>query len=852
MSPRQRSDKSARLRSKPPTVSVPARKVLGFLDQIDATGIGGWVVDFANPAPGLRIRVLVDGNIADVITCDVHRDDARLLKLPTRRIGFYFDIPERFRDGLRHVMTFSNLDGTGIQMASGAGEEMAELNFCLPRSVRVEGVADGMVDGLIRGWAVNIDDHAKTKVGGVRILITAAGEPVGELLADQYRPDVAAAIGCDASCGFAFAPPAALRHRKRTELRFLAMPGRQELRGSPMELAFTDDGERARLTNLIARADELFAFAYRLHRELKAAMPAERYLLSDYGRWAADSLPLALPRAIANYGALPPDAPLVSIVCPVYRPEITDFLRAIDSVRAQTYQNWELVLVDDASRDAALAQMMLALGRIDGRIKLIALRKNGGIANATNVAIKAASGKFIVFLDHDDLLEAGALEILLRAQAATAARLLYSDEDKVDGTGALSEPHFKPDFNYRFLLEVNYICHLVMVEAALLKAVGVLDSQLDGAQDHDLLLRVSEVLEPRQIHHVPEILYHWRKAANSTATAGSGAKPMAAKAGVAAVAAHLRRRKINAEVSARAGLTCYQLDWKPSATTAQAARVSILIPFRDHIAMTAECVAAIRSSTQDVEYEIVLLDNWSTSPETEAFTTAQANTPHTKVIRILEPFNFSRLNNIGVQATNAPFVLFLNNDVIVREPLWLRRMLNECLINEGVGAVGAKLIYPNGTVQHAGVVLGVGGVADHAFRGIAADAPGYVLRAIATQQISAVTAACMLVRRSAFDSVGGFDEAELSVAFNDVDLCVRLSGAGWDIIYAPDAVAEHRESISRGDDFDERKIARFMLENEVMRQRHGKTLLRDPFYNRNFSRESGVYGELRLLAPADI
>jgi GT2 family glycosyltransferase len=224
----------------------------------------------------------------------------------------------------------------------------------------------------------------------------------------------------------------------------------------------------------------------------------------------------------------------------------------------------------------------------------------------------------------------------------------------------------------------------------------------------------------------------------------------------------------------------------------------------------------------------------------------------TRVIRITEPFNFSRINNIGAKSAKHEFLLFLNNDVFVKDPNWLRTMLNELLADEKAAAVGAKLLYSNGMVQHAGVVLGVGGIADHAFRGLPGDAPGYVMRAMAAQQISAVTAACMLVRKAAFDEVGGFDERELSVAFNDVDLCLKLTAAGWRIIFNPDVVAEHRESMSRGDDLDESKVARFMMENEVMRQRYAGILPYDPFYNRHFSREGGVYRELRLLEADDL
>jgi GT2 family glycosyltransferase len=828
-----------------------ARQIVGFLDRIDEAGVGGWALDVRQPGERLRLRVLIDEVIVDVVTCDMQREDAAALKLPSNRIGFYYNIPARYQDGMRHKLHFAALDGVPVTMASRNSPALEALHFCLAKPVRIEGAMDGLVDGLIQGWALHVDDRAKTKLGGVRILVMAGGQPLAELLADQYRADVAAALGCEASCGFTFAPPPEWRNRKRTAFRFFALPGRQELSGSPIEVAYPEAGERERLEALIARTDELFTLAYHLRRELKGALPGERYLLSDYPRWAAKSLPQALPRAVARYGELPVERPLVSIICPVFRPVMGEFLAAIDSVRAQTYPNWELLLVDDASQDAKLSAVMRQLCEGDARIKLKILPEKGGISQASNAALGEAAGAFVAFFDHDDLLEPVALEIMLRAQAATGAKLLYSDEDKVERSGGFCEPHFKPDFNYRFLLDLNYICHFVMVEAQVLRQAGGLDKRFDGAQDHDLLLRLSELLSREQIHHVQEILYHWRKTGDSTAAAGTAAKPRAAQAGEAAVASHLKRRKLPADVVSRGGLTCYQVRWRPPPASKQGTGVSILIPFRDHVDMTAECVAAIRKYTKDVGYEIILLDNWSVTPEAQLFTAAQANLAETRVLRIAEPFNFSRINNIGARAARHGFLLFLNNDVIVSDPDWLRFMLDECVVNPQVGAVGAKLLYPGGAVQHGGVVLGVGGVADHAFRGIARTAPGYVMRAMAAQQISAVTAACMLVRRSAFQQVGGFDEAELTVAFNDVDLCVKLSGAGWEIIYMPDAIAEHRESVSRGDDFDEAKIARFMFENEVMRQRHAAVLPYDPFYSRHFSREGGVYRELRVLGPDD-
>jgi GT2 family glycosyltransferase len=834
-------------------VALPAAKpqILAFLDRMDGAEIEGWAVDAAAPRESLKMRVMIDGVVVDVINCSHRRSDVAALKLPSDRIGFHYSIPPTYQDGGRHVLQFATIDGVKVAFATRTGMMMPEVHFSLARQTTIVGVMDGLVDGLIQGWALRVDQRTKVKTGSVRILVTVGAQPVAELVADQFRADVAEAMSADAANGFAFSAPPELRHGRRLVLSFFALPERVELQGSPVEVMFAGDAERQRINALITRADELFSYAYHLRRELKAALPGERFMLNDYARWVAKSRPGAKARARARYGELPSPAPLVSIVCPVYRPAIGEFLTAVDSVRAQSYETWELLLVDDGSRNEELTDSIKRLARVEPRIKVLSRRENGGISEATNLAIEKASGAFIAFFDHDDVLEPDALDIMLRAQAATGARLLYSDEDKIDRAGSLSEPHFKPDFNYRFLLDLNYICHFVMADRVLVQELRGLNALYDGAQDHDFLLRVTETIPPAQIHHVAEILYHWRKSERSTAGAGA-AKPTAALAGQRAVAAHLGRRKLGADVSRRGGLTCYQIAWNPPVMAKKQAGVSILIPFRDHIDLTRACVEAVRKVTKDVNYEIILLDNWSASAAAEAFCAEQANLPRTSVIKIAEPFNYSRINNMGAERAQHDFILLLNNDVFVKDAMWLRTMLNECLVNERVGAVGAKLLYQNGTVQHAGVVLGVGGIADHAFRGQPGDSPGYVMRAMAAQQISAVTAACMLVRKAAFEAVGGFDAAELTVAFNDVDLCIKLAAAGWEIIFNPDVVAEHRESMSRGDDLNESKVSRFMLENEVMRQRHAKTLPYDPFYNQHFSREGGVYRELRLLEASEL
>ena len=297
----------------------PERQLLCFLDVIETSRLEGWAVDFERPAESLKLRVMIDDAIEDVILCDGHRDDARLVNQANSRIGFTYDIPERYWDGVRHRMRFVTLDGALLPVSTRAGGAVEEYSFVLSKPVRLMATVDGMVDGLIQGWALRVDDAAGTKLGGVRVLVTHEGQPIAELLADQFRGDVAQAVGGDAACGFAFAPPPALRRREQVSLKFFALPEREELTGSPLEISFPGDNAREKIEQLIQRTDELFSFAYHLKKELKAAIPRERYLLADYPRWALESRPLALPRARATYGVRDVSGVKVSVICPVYR-----------------------------------------------------------------------------------------------------------------------------------------------------------------------------------------------------------------------------------------------------------------------------------------------------------------------------------------------------------------------------------------------------------------------------------------------------------------------------------------------------------------------------------------------------
>jgi GT2 family glycosyltransferase len=522
-------------------------------------------------------------------------------------------------------------------------------------------------------------------------------------------------------------------------------------------------------------------------------------------------------------------------------------MAAVNSVRAQTYRHWELIIVDDASRSVELARCIADFSEQDARIKAVTLKTNRGISRATNAGLERAKGRYVAFLDHDDLLAARAIEFMLAAALRSGAQMLYSDEDKIDDGGAFSEVNLKPDWNHRLLLSINYVCHLLMVERAQIEKVGRFRAECDGAQDHDIVIRLSEVIPPDRIEHVPEVLYHWRKTAGSTAVSGDS-KQYAVAAGVRAIQDHLDRKSLAGRAHSPRGITCFEIEW----INPQEPPVTIIIPYHEHADMTRACLEALWSNTDYANYRIVLIDNWSITDEALAFAEEMRAREHVSVMRIQEPFNYSRLNNLAVAANPGELLLFMNNDIFVSNPSWLRAMVGEILADPHVGIVGSKLLYPNGLVQHGGVILGVGGVADHAHKGLTAEDPGYVARAICAQELSAVTAACMLCRRTAFEAVGGFDETDLQVAFNDVDLCLKVGGAGYRIIWTPSSVAEHRESFSRGDDMRPDQQARFIHENEIMIRRWQGALSNDRYYHRAFSRLSGVFTALGAPSVAEV
>ncbi len=772
------------------------------------------------------------------------RPDVNALGLPGLEIGFRFETPDALLDGRSHRVSIRFRSGGVLPFLLPGGEQQIEMRF-LYRPTSVSGIVDGMFGSSVRGWAFRTDERTGERTGGVTIEVRAGGVRIDQVKAGLIRNDVAEAMGCDPNCGFLYSVPTRFRDGRTFVLEFHAVPEGGQIVGSPFTGSVPTRDTIDQLHGMHAQIEALCTQMYALKDQLRQMVTADEYTIDIYDSWAARYLDCLRARVVAERRSsryaelLPGDGPKVSIICPTFKPDLAEFVAAVESVRRQTWRNWELLIVDDGSGSKALTEIIDKLCADDPRIYALPQRKNRGISSASNAGIVAATGEYVAFFDHDDVLVDVALEVMVLAARDTGATVLYSDEDKIDQYGVLSEPHLKSDWNYRLLLSNNYVCHLLLVEAATLRAVGPLEGRYDGAQDHDLVLRLSEHVGAGAIYHVPEILYHWRKTATSTASLQSS-KNYAVAAGRDAILAHVRRLGLEAEVTAPFDTTLYDVRW----IFTDEPRVSILIPFKDQVETTRRCVECILAATQYENYEIVLIDNWSTNPLTGDWLGSLAGNDRIRVVRVEEKFNYSRINNLAAQTLDSDYLLFMNNDIFVEQPDWLRIMVDEALADPKVGMVGVKLIYPNQTVQHGGVVLGVGGVADHTFRYAPKDQPGYCFRAICAQDMSAATAACLLCRTDAFREVGMFDAEKLTIAFNDVDLCLKIGQAGYRIIYTPAVIAEHHESLSRGSDLLEHNLARFYAENQVMWDRWGPLIRRDPFYNPHFSRETGMFEKL--------
>ena len=521
--------------------------------------------------------------------------------------------------------------------------------------------------------------------------------------------------------------------------------------------------------------------------------------------------------------------PLLSIVVPAYRTPEEFLAQMIDSLLAQSYERWELCIANGSPKDEGMQKVLREYTGKDSRIRVKDLEENLGIAENTNAALAMASGEFVGLLDHDDLLAPNALyEVADRILTDDQTDVLYTDEDKV--TTDLKEhfqPHFKPDFSIDLLRSNNYICHFFVVRRSLLEKAGGFRRDFDGAQDYDFIFRCTEAA--RKIVHIPEVLYHWRTHRESTAD-NPVSKMYAFDAGKRAIESHLKRCREQGVVSHTKDLGFYRVDYPVQGNPL----VSVIIPSKDHSDMLMRCVNSIKEKTKWKNYEIIIAENNSVQKETFDCYQKLQEDPRIRVITWEREFNYSAINNFAVREARGEYLLFLNNDVEVISEGWMTFMLGNCQRRE-VGIVGAKLYYPDDTIQHAGTIIGIGGIAGHAFLNMPRSRTGYLHKASIQLNLSAVTAACMMMKRSVFENLQGFEE-RLGVAFNDVDLCLRTVQAGYLVVYLPWAQLYHYESRSRGAEDNEEKIRRFQSEIEFMRTRWISLLKSgDPYYNKNLT-----------------
>lgn len=524
--------------------------------------------------------------------------------------------------------------------------------------------------------------------------------------------------------------------------------------------------------------------------------------------------------------------PLISIVIPLYCTPLPYLKELLESVRRQSYENWQLCLADGSPDDKAKEFIEKHYGR-EKRIVYRKLEENGGISVNTNEAVALAAGEYLMLCDHDDTLEPDALYEIVKAINDTGADVLYTDEDKVSMDGRhYFDPNFKPDFNLFRLRENNYICHIFVVKKSLTDETGLLRSEFDGAQDFDFILRCCE--KAQKITHVPKVLYHWRCHMDSTA-ADPSSKAYAYEAGRKAVREHYQRLGIDAKVEMTERPGWYRSHVKVQGNPL----ISVIIPNKDHTDDLELCLFSMTRKSTYRNYEILIVENNSEKEETfEYYRKLPDRYPKARVLTWEKEFNYSAINNFAAKEAKGEYLLFLNNDVEILTPDWMEEMLQNCQ-QENVAAVGAKLYYPDDTIQHAGVVLGLGGIAGHIMCRASKGDPGYFGRMISVQEISAVTAACMMVKKSDFDAVGGLDET-FQVAFNDIDLCMKFRAAGKKIIFTPYAELYHYESKSRGLEDTPEKQFRFDKEVKRFQEKWAQQLeMGDPYYSPNLSVTEG-------------
>lgn len=555
---------------------------------------------------------------------------------------------------------------------------------------------------------------------------------------------------------------------------------------------------------------------------------------SEYEQWLDryDHLDEQKRQIIHNDLADWREPPRLSLLMPVYNTPETCLRRAIDSVLSQLYPHWELCIADDASTEAHVAPLLADYASRDARIKLVTRPRNGHIAAASNSALALATGDFICLLDHDDVIVPHALYMVASAiRAHPSADLFYSDEDKIDNDNRRFDPYFKPDWNPDLFLSYNFFNHLGAFRASLMRELGGFRVGYEGSEDYDLVLRAVARVGHAKVRHIPHVLYSWGVIPGSAA-ASHNEKPYALQAAIRSVSDYLQSQQIAAQVEESApGSGTLRVRY---ALPDPAPLVSIIIPTRDGYALLRQCIDSLYAKTRYPNFEILVVDNGSEDPQVLSYMHDLVQAGRIRVLRDERPFNYSALNNAAAREAKGQLLCLMNNDIEVISPDWLDEMVSQALRPE-IGMVGCRLWYPDDTLQHAGVILGIGGVAGNAHHKLNRSQAGYFSRAQLVQNYSAITAACAVVRTAVFWEVEGLNERQLAVAFNDVDLCLRIRDAGYRNLWTPYAELYHHESASRGLEDNPEKQARFAREIGYMVCRYGDGLLFDPAYNPNLA-----------------
>jgi glycosyltransferase involved in cell wall biosynthesis len=610
----------------------------------------------------------------------------------------------------------------------------------------------------------------------------------------------------------------------------------------------TPKEERKELPHLLRRAYEVWRAdgVSGLTNRILQRLPShdeEREELKTYQRWVAlyatltteDRQTIRSRIEKLNY------RPLISVVMPVYNTEERWLRRAIESVQSQLYPQWELCIADDCSTAPHVRGILQEFAAKDERIKVVFRNTNGHISIASNSALELASGEFIALLDHDDELAEHALYMVAQElNAHPEADLIYSDEDKINPQGEVHSPHFKTDWNPDLFYSQNFISHLGVYRGSLVRNIGGFRPGYEGSQDYDLALRTIERLPEKNIRHIPHVLYHWRE---TTASVGfnPAAKEYAHENARKALRSHFERREIRAQVTP-GFFVCHRVVYPlPDPLPL----VSLIIGTRDRVELLRQVVEGVINQTDYDPIELIVVDNQSSDTVTLAYLDQIKQDSRIKVLRHDAAFNFSAINNLGVRHSQGEIIGLINNDLKMFSAGWLKELVSHAVRPE-IGVVGAKLYYEDGSIQHAGVILGICGTAGHAYKKQPGDTPGYVFRAQCIQDFSAVTGACLFSRRKVFDEIGGLDEQNLPIAFNDVDYCLRARALGYRVLWTPYAELYHLESASRGPDYVPEKLARFLKESEYLRSKWEDVLNRDPYYNPNLSLE---FEDFRLAFP---